>query len=67
MSRWINLWWNYPFSKAVRYLEKDNIEVTGVALRIGPLAFCICWGQQHAKQPDKPKFYGGFPPATETE
>lgn len=43
MCKWINLWWNYPFSTAIRYLEQTDQKVTGVALRIGPLAFCVCW------------------------
>ena len=59
MSRWVNLWWNYPFTTAVRYLEKNNIEITGVALRIGPLAFCICWGKQ-SNRPRQPAPYSSL-------
>lgn len=46
MGRWVNLWWKYPFTTAVRYLESTGVEITGVALRIGPLAFMICWGNK---------------------
>jgi len=66
VSRWINLWWKYPFTTAVRYLERTDVEITGVALRIGPLAFMICWGnKKFPLHTPKPKLYKEFPSATE--
>ena len=39
----MNLWWNYRISTAIRFLESAGITVNSVALRIGPLAFVVCW------------------------
>ena len=39
----MNLWLNYPLSKAVRFLEAAGITVKACVLQIGPLALVVCW------------------------
>ena len=43
----MNLWLNYPLSKAIRFLEAAGQKVRGCVLRIGPLAFIVCWRSDH--------------------
>ena len=39
----MNFWWNYPISKAVRFLEHTGWRLFGHVWRIGPIAICIMW------------------------
>ena len=39
----MNLWLNYPLSKAIRFLEAAGVAVEGCVLRVGPIALIICW------------------------
>ena len=39
----MNFWFNYPLSKAVRFLESTGQAVAGMVLRVGPLALILCW------------------------
>lgn len=39
----MNLWFNYPMSKAVRFMEQTAFRMFGHVLRIGPVAICIVW------------------------
>jgi hypothetical protein len=39
----MNFWWNYPLSKAVRFMENTSYRLFGCVLRIGPLALCLVW------------------------
>jgi hypothetical protein len=45
----VNFWWNYPLSKAVRFMEHTRWRLFGHVLRIGPIAFCIIWKREAAK------------------
>jgi hypothetical protein len=39
----MDLWWNYPLSKAVRFMEATHWRLFGCVFRIGPIAFCLVW------------------------
>lgn len=39
----MNVWLNYPLSKAVRFMEETHWRLFGHMLRIGPIALCIVW------------------------
>lgn len=39
----INLWFNYPISKATSFMRAGGWVLTGHVLRVGPIAFIIAW------------------------
>lgn len=39
----MNLWFNYPVSKCVRFMEATRYRLFGHVLRIGPIAIMVVW------------------------
>lgn len=48
----MNIWWNYPISKAVRFMEHTRWRLYGCVVRLGPIAVCVIWRRSSVLPPD---------------
>ena len=43
----MNLWFNYPLSKCVRFMEQTQYRLFGHVFRLGPVAFMVVWRKRN--------------------
>jgi hypothetical protein len=49
----VNVWFFYPMSKCVRFMEATNFRLFGHVLRIGPFALMVVWRRKATQEAAK--------------